>query len=470
MNRYFIYLLIFICTSLELRAQIPPADNPDIVEILPGTRKLEFRKVDDGTEVQILAGNVRLRQGTTLFTADSCVINSGANTFEAFGNVHINDSDTAKIWSNQLRYLTDQKKAYLTGNVRLTDGRATLTTNALEYDVNTNIGVYRNGGRIVNKKTTVTSREGIYYADVRDIRFINKVELRDPGYTLTSDSLLYNSETQVATFIAYTFIKDSSGRTIRTREGYYDLQGGRSEFTQRTTIQDKAVTVSGDRIASDDQSGIIQIEGRGVMVDTARGTSLLANRIFINKKTDALLATQKPLMIIKQKRDSIFIAADTLFSARLSDLYKDTSAKKNSPKTTTKGKPDSTDRFLEAYRNVRVFSDSLQSVSDSLFYSFKDSIFQLYQNPVVWSNKSQITGDTILLFTKNQKADKLKVINNSFLVSEVEQGVYNQIKSTRMDGHFKEGVIDSVVAKGTAESVYFLQDRDSAYTSINQTQ
>jgi hypothetical protein len=55
------------------------------------------------------------------------------------------------------------------------------------------------------------------------------------------------------------------------------------------------------------------------------------------------------------------------------------------------------------------------------------------------------------------------------MVSEVQSGIYNQIKSTRMDGFFKEGVIDSVRAKGLAESVYYLQDKDSAFTGVNQT-
>ncbi len=39
-----------------------------------------------------------------------------------------------------------------------------------------------------------------------------------------------------------------------------------------------------------------------------------------------------------------------------------------------------------------------------------------------------------------------------------------------MDGYFKEGLLDSVRAKGAAESVYFIQDKDSAFTSSNQTQ
>ena len=80
-----------------------------------------------------------------------------------------------------------------------------------------------------------------------------------------------------------------------------------------------------------------------------------------------------------------------------------------------------------------------------------------------------MTGDTIYLYTKNKKADKIKTFENSFMINEVQTGVYNQVKSTRMDGYFKEGVIDSVRARGAAESVYFIQDKDSAFTSVNKT-
>ena len=54
-------------------------------------------------------------------------------------------------------------------------------------------------------------------------------------------------------------------------------------------------------------------------------------------------------------------------------------------------------------------------------------------------------------------------------MNEVQPGVYNQVKSNRMDGYFIAGNIDSVRAKGMAECIYFLQDEDSAYTGINES-
>lgn len=459
------FLILFSFVSIFTYAQVIGSDTTDFVEIIPGVRKVNLKTLPDGSQVQILVGNVRLRQGTTLFSCDSCVLNDGAKTFLAFGNVHINEDDTAQVWANNLRYLYDKKYAYLNGNVRLTDGHGNLTTNNLEYDVARKIGIYKNGGKVVNNRTTVTSEEAIYYADIKDVYFKKNVLMKDPANTIRTDSILYNTEFQTARFISKTVIRDTSGRVITTTEGFYDGISRKTEFTQRTTIVDKSLTVTGDNILSDDETGNIRIEGRGVLIDTAKGISILAERIFANKKTEAFLATQKPLMIVKQERDSIYIAADTLFSARLSDLFIDTS--KNAIKPAPN---DSTNRYFEAYRNVRVFSDSVQAVSDSLFYSFKDSVFQLYQDPVVWSRKSQVTGDTIFLHTKNKKPTFVKVIENSFMVTEVQPKVYNQIKSSKMDGYFKEGVLDSVRARGAAESVYFIQDKDSAFSSVNQTQ
>lgn len=447
------------------QTQIPIADSSGgVVEILPGVRTLQTRTLPDGSRVQILAGNVRMRQGGTLFSCDSCVLNDLAKTFLAFGRVHINDNDTVNVYSNKLDYHYDTKFALLTGNVRLTDGRGTLTTNTLEYDVARKIGTYRNGGRVVNKRTTVTSQEGTYYADSKDVYFRRNVLMKDPANTIKTDSIYYNTELRLARFISRTLITDTSGRRISTTEGTYNEVSGKTEFTQRTTIVDKSLTITGDEIKSDDSTGVVQIRGRGVLVDTAKGISILANSIFANRRSEAFLATQKPLMIVKQEKDSIYIAADTLFSARLSDLFVDTAKNSKKPKA-----GDSTDRYFEAYRNVRVFSDSVQAVSDSLFYSFKDSVFQLFQNPVVWSRKTQVTGDTIYLHTRNKKPQRIKVIENSYMVSEIQPSVYNQIKSTNMDGFFKEGVLDSVRARGAAESVYFIQDKDSAFSSANQT-
>ncbi|HWC53774.1 MAG TPA: OstA-like protein, partial [Chitinophagaceae bacterium] len=233
-------------------------DTTQVVEILPGNKSLELRRVDDSTTLQILTGNVQLRQGKTLFFCDSCVINNRTRIFEAFGHVHINDSDTSNAWSDYLQYLSDKKIAYLKGNVKLSSGTGILTTPDLEYDVDTKIGIYIHGGKVVNNnKTVLTSKEGYYYTDLKDVYFKQNVVLDDPAYKLKTDSLLYNTENETARFIAYTFIKDSTGRTIETTEGFYDLKSGQATFGNHPRIRDGKLFVTGEQVNSNDSTGMI---------------------------------------------------------------------------------------------------------------------------------------------------------------------------------------------------------------------
>jgi lipopolysaccharide assembly outer membrane protein LptD (OstA) len=298
------------------------ADSLTDIQIL-GSDRFTILKVNDSTTLQILAGNVRLKQGKSLFNCDSCVLNNGIKIFEAWGNVHIKDVDTVNITSSHLRYLIDKKLAYLDGGVKLTDGKGSLTTPDLEYDMNTEIGIYKNGGRVVNNKSVLTSQEGWYYAGLRDIYFKKNVIMKDPAYDIYTDSLLYNTQSQSTRFIAQTVIKDTSGRIIETSDGFYNMATGKAEFGKRPVIRDtkSRVYITGDRLAFNDSLQTSQAEGNVVIIDSVQGTTILAGVVWQDKKNDRMLATNKPLMIIKQDNDSIYVTADTLFSARLSDLY-----------------------------------------------------------------------------------------------------------------------------------------------------
>jgi lipopolysaccharide export system protein LptA len=441
--------------------------------------KQGFKRVDSVNEFQFLVGHVQLKQETTLFYCDSAVYNKSKRIIEAFGNVHINDNDSVHTYSQYLLYYVDTKIAILKKKVRLTDGKSNLYSEDLQYDINQKIGEYHNGGRVENKSSILTSKEAVYYADLKDVYFKRDVSLKDPQYKLKTDSLLYNTETEIATFIDQTYIEDSARRKIRTKEGFYDLKNKKARFTSRTTIEDGAVRVVSNDITTDDQSGESILEGNAVYTDTAQGVSILAGKILANNREGSFLAIRHPLMIIKQEEDSIYITADTLFSGRLSKLQTGLDSLSltdtlkgtvvvNTKKDSSFKTNDSSDRFFRAYRHVRIFSDSLQGVCDSLFYHGRDSIFQMFQQPILWANNSQVTGDTIYLYTKNKKADRLFVFENGLMINKARAEMYNQIRGNRLNGYFVDGTIDYMRARGNAESVYYIEDEDSALIGVNR--
>ncbi|MBS4066893.1 MAG: LPS export ABC transporter periplasmic protein LptC [Chitinophagaceae bacterium] len=575
--------LCMLC-MMNARAQKPavvqprPSQSSDTIRVvdIKNANRFDFKTIDSATQLQILVGNVIIHQGKTKFKCDSLIWNERTNFMEAFGNVHINDADSVNIYSSYMKYEGNKKLATFKNKVRLTDGNSTLYTDEMDYDMNGKVGTYRNGGRIESKQTTLYSKQGFYYADIKDVYFIGDVKMSDPEVALASDSLLYNTTSEVATFIAPTTIK--SGNSIsNVRSGYYDLKTKKAVFAGRSIVRDSTSTMIADKMVMDDKTGFGEANGNVQFKDTAQGILLFSNRVFFNKTKKNFLATEKPVLVVVREADSVYVAADTIYSGLMKDLAqfkgsylqefdtitstkvvnvdsllkndgttiikkdsipvspviqpvtkdsitvqkkpetvivaKDTLVnnnrpvqkedrrnKFNQPSADSTAKPmiparDSatvvikdtinkrtefpprskaetdTLRFITAFRNVRIFNDSLQAVADSMFYSGIDSAFQLYYDPIAWAKGSQVTGDTIFLYTKNKKPARLFVFENAMLVQNVREkaGFFNQIKGRTINGYFKEGDIDFVKAKGSAQSIYYVQDADSAYVGMNRT-
>ncbi|MDQ6756097.1 MAG: hypothetical protein M3004_04095 [Bacteroidota bacterium] len=496
----FFCLMLLIFTSGISFSQISPPPTTDTFRTIQIIHADVYRQkpIDSITKVDILAGHVNLLEGTTKFTCDSAIINKKLNTVEAFGNVHINQADSIFTSSQYLKYIGNDRMAYLKKNVKLADKKGgTLLTQELEYDLKTGIGKYINGGKVINGKTILTSKEGTYYADTKDVMFKYKVDMADPKYKIKADSLLYNMQFEKATFIGPTVVTTKEA-TIFTTNGTYDLKTGNAFFGSRTLVKDSSGrTYQALNMAVDEKSGISQLEGNAVVKDSANSFILTGNEIYFSKKNNSMLATKKPVMIFWQKKDTTYVAGDTLFSGFTKRVFvqdiipnKDSiarsigndSAKKNlakvdssefeklhKTKKITTNKTDTSIRYFIAYHHVKIFNDSLQSVCDSLFYSAADSIFRLFHEPVMWSGNSQVTGDTIFLYTKNKKAERVYVFNNGMIANKINESFYNQISGRTINGYFTNGVIDYIRAKGSpAESIYYLQDKDSAFTGMNR--
>jgi hypothetical protein len=59
------------------------------------------------------------------------------------------------------------------------------------------------------------------------------------------------------------------------------------------------------------------------------------------------------------------------------------------------------------------------------------------------------------------------VFENGMAINRSANNLYNQIKGNTLNGYFKDGNIDNMRAKGSAESVYYAQDENQAYVGMN---
>lgn len=475
----FLLLLLILVLQLDTYAQqlITPTGSPDtmrVIQIVKGN-SMRFITLDSLNEVETIAGDVILREGLTVFYCDSASLNKRTNILEAFGNIHINDNDSIQTYAQYLKYIGNDRMAYLKKKVKLADNKGgILLTDDLDYNLRSGIATYNNGGQITNARTILNSNAAVYHADTKDVFFKKNVHLVDPKYDIRTDSLEYNLRTETANFIAPTHIVSKDG-VIDTRSGTYNLKTGEAIFYGRTAFHDSTHSGIADKMFYDEKTHTIQMEGNGKLVDSANKVTVLGNLIYLNTVQNSFLATSKPVMVLYREGDSTYIAADTLFSGlkkydslerkmvTLSDTLKKTAAIKVNGK-------DTTIRYFLAFYHVRIFNDSLQAVSDSLHYSTVDSTFKLFGQPVVWNNKTQLTGDTIYMFTERQKAKRLYVFNNGILINQATASMFNQIAGRTVNGYFNNGLIDYVRVKGSpAESIYYPQDDDSAFIGMNRS-
>lgn len=477
-GKYFMKMFIGLMLMnifISAGAQSPSdTSNTRLIKILDG-RSLRNVEMADGKNLLSLAGSARVSQGNTIISGDSMVINQLLNIAEIFGNVHINDADSVHTYAQYLRYLGNERIAYFKRNVRLTDGKGTLLTNDLEYNLGTGIAKYRGGGRVINGKTVLTSANAIYYSDYKEVYFQNYVHLTDPEYDIKADSLRYNTAYRTATFISPTTIVDKKGGgTIRTSNGSYNLATGEAQFFDRTAYADSLRSVIGDNIAYDERSGTLQVRGNGKIVDSSNNVTVFGDEIVMNRSNSSFLATQKPVLVFYKDQDSTYMRADTIFSGlrRYDRVGNHTVIINDTSNTSTMVQFSTgadTIRHFVGYHNVKIFNDSVQAVSDSVFISSEDSVFRMYKNPVVWNGKTQLTGDTIYLFTENQQPKRAYVFNNGMVINEQDRNIYNQLSGRTINAFFTGGEITYARVKGSpAETVFYPLDDDSAYIGLNR--
>lgn len=472
-------IILSIATNYSATAQSDTVEKVDVQIVKAGYVE---KVTNDSISYNKLVDDVQLQQDSTFMYCDSAYLYSESNNVEAFGDVHIVQADSTESISDYLRYNGNSKIAFLQGNVSLSNGEDNLWATEVEYDLNTKIGVYNLGGTLQTGLTSLTSNSGVYNLRTKDARFKEDVHVYDPEYTIISDEMGYNTETKITKFLAHSnVISDSS--VLTTTCGTYDGKLQRAHFPCRSSILTTEQYVEADSMYYDKVKGKAKARKNVVALDTTQQLTLYCEVANLDEIKKTTLATVKPVMKKMNGEDSLFIRADTFFMGPVvpvPDSIKviKTVGKGRKKKTievmmadTTAITDTSTARFFIGYHHVKIFSDSMQGLCDSIAYSQKDSIMRMMYEPVVWSRKSQITGDTILLYTDSSEVKKIYIPNKAFVVSQSgpdKAELYDQVQGKTLTGYFEDNALTEVVIKPNAETIYYAKDDNDAYIGVEE--
>ncbi|MGB0849780.1 MAG: OstA-like protein [Bacteroidia bacterium] len=395
---------------------------------------------------QICRGNVRFKQGTMLMDCDSARFYEDVNRIEAFGDIYIRQKDTLDLWGGYLEYDGDTRLAKVSKDVRLTDGKMKLTTDQINYDMVDKVGYYTTGGHIVNEQDKLYSRKGTYFSRSKEFHFKDSVVLTNPEYTMSSDTLSYNTVTKIATFDGPTYIH-SEENTIYCQFGWYNTDENISQFSKGAYIEGKDNKLEADSMMYFRNTGLGEAFGNIKLTDTIEDITITGQYGNYKRFEKRTLITGDPKAIKNIDGDLFYLKADTFID--LTDTLV------------------SNKRMLLAYRNVIVYKSDMQAVADSMNYNFSDSTIGFYTNPIVWSDENQITGDTIIVYQGNDGLEKLEAFKDGFVIERDQNGFYNQIKGKRIDAYFSDGSLNQVDVDGNGQSIYYAMEDTAKYSGVN---
>ena len=185
------------------------------------------------------------------------------------------------------------------------------------------------------------------------------------------------------------------------------------------------------------------------VIDTIENFVAKGNYAELYQKRDSLFITDKAIAISVVEKDSTYIHGDII---------------------RVTGKP--VERRIHTFYNVKIFKSDLQGKCDSLFTNQKEGITKMFVEPILWSQSSQITGDSIYLLSnkETEKLDSLKVLGNAFIIQQdsLDPNNYNQIKGKSMFGKFKNNELVSLLVEGNAEAINYNRNNEGVLETITK--
>jgi Organic solvent tolerance protein OstA len=468
----------------------------------------------------VLRGNVVIAQGDSVRTfADSAHYNAATKISDLFGEVVLVNGQQ-KLFTKRLRYdvgnkiatyttgatmtngksqvksrrgyyYVDAKEVFLKGDVLVTDPEFTMRTDTMTfnteaqlvrfvaptlisqrgskiytesgfYDMENDFAVFDQNPQYEKDGQRGRARKMRYEGALKEYTLEGDAHIENPekGELADADVIRYNADTEKTTLRGNAHFRDST-RDIVGEEIRYDSRNKIYQLAGRGKVFDPPNTIEADSLEFNDVLGNGVALGSVLWQDSSSDFSVLAWRMDYNKKSQYLHAfgafgeqgaAGRPMMKTLIDTDTLYMSADTLTSFR----------------------PDSASdaRNLIAHRDVRIFKADLQAVCDSLTFSSSDSIFWFYQvnrMPIIWSDTSQFSADTIRMLLKNKKLDRLWLRQNAFVVNSDDGLLFNQIKGRHATVFFRDNQAREMLVEGNAQANYYAVDEQKAYIGLNET-
>ncbi|MFT4857199.1 MAG: lipopolysaccharide export system protein LptA [Algoriphagus sp.] len=442
MTRKLLFTLLFFI-GLFASVQIVYGQGSSTLEIM----QAEVLQGANGFER--LIGSVQMKNQNSLIYCDSAHFFREENRARLFGNVRIEDTeDPVKTRSAYAEYDGNTKMVKLRNQVVFSNGSTRLYTEYLDYDRLGNIAYYYNSGKVVDSVNVLTSERGRYEVNLERITFQDEVILVNPDYTMKTSYLVYLTVPKTAETQGLTNLISKDGNKLDAQDGsFYNTQYKQFRFFDGI-VETETSRIKGKQLFYDELAAYYKGEDQVSVFNKERQVEVFGDVGEYWEKRKYSLVHGNALVRRYFEKDTLYMTADSLISQD--------------------NELDSV-KFLLAFRAIKILNKDISGVADSLVYNYSDSSIQMFQDPVMWNSKSQISADSMVFYIANEELDRVYLKDNGFVITSDTLFNYNQMKGRVINGYFKEGQIDKLDIDGNGESLYFALEADTLTQGINKT-
>lgn len=429
----------FILSYSTLYAQ---SDSVKTIEIKNADALIGTRI--NGQSVQKLIGRVALQHDQALMFCDSAWYYDKLNSIDAFGRIHIRQGDTLSLYGDKLNYNGNTRIASIIGNVRLIDNQVNLQTSQLTYDRNAGMAYYPDSGNTISRTDQLSSKKGYYYVNTKEFAFKGNVVIKNPQYTLYSDTLIQNTLTDVAYFKGPSTIV-SKESFIYCENGWYDKKNDRCQFNQNAYVIAEKNILRGDSLYYERNRGYGKGIGHVSIEDTVEKIMVTGHFAETFRNIERYVVTDSAQLMKIFEKDTLFLHADTLLAVQ------DSLSK----------------RVINAFHHVKFFKPDLQGLCDSLSYTQRDSLIRMYYNPVLWNDKNQITAEYIDICMGQKEIYFLNINRLARVISQQDSLLFNQVGGLNMKAWFKENELHKIDVFDNSKTYYYVKEDNGDMIGLN---
>lgn len=345
------------------------------------------------------------------------VIN-GETIQEFEGNVVINQG-AVRITCNKAIQYVERNEAELIGNVVVTQDSIVIRTDHGFYDGNKKIAFSKVGISLTDGHVQLESKNGYYYFDEKHSYFYEDVKLHDAVSNMSSNQLNYFDDNDKAVAVGNVQVNDTSSTVFADSLIHF------RNTDETFAFKNIRIYTPSNRLA------------------------IFGNKLedFGKKKYSKI--TDNPFLVRIDTTETGQL--DTLvISSKIMESFDDSTKK------------------LIITDSVKILRKNFASVNGLTIYYKKGDQIETFRRetdalpPVMWNEETQMSGDSIRLFMKENRLEMININGNASIITANKDSVnrFDQLSGKNIKLFFNKDGLERTEVEGNALSIYYMYEEN----------